>query len=172
MAVGTVTRIGVVRQEPPMRRRTTLTAWSCAALAAVELVLTPFAGGVSMLAKALLVIAVCGSAVYALRRWLPHPSAIDVHPFWIKDVTGSEHSCLVCGDLREGALAQGAEVEVYGWVDSSGSVVVRQLITAGGEVCKPRLPLPHRMSRGAAFLIIALWATAALTIAWLLLFSG
>ncbi|NKE58151.1 hypothetical protein FXN61_15485 [Lentzea sp. PSKA42] len=171
VTVGTITRIGVVRQEPPMRRSTTLAAWGCAALTVAEVAFSPVVGGVSLLAKAIVVITVVTAVTFALHRWVPRPGVIDVQPFWVKDVTGTEHPCRVSGSLPHGLPAEGTGVEVYGRADKSGSVLVRELITDDGQACRPRLPLPHRIARGAQVLNVVLWALAALTVAWLMVFS-
>ncbi|WP_439657464.1 hypothetical protein ACSHWB_34430 [Lentzea sp. HUAS TT2] len=170
-AVGTITWIGAVRQEPPMRRSTTLAAWGCAALALAETAFSPAVGGVSLLAKAVLVITVVTAAAFALRRWVPGPDLIDVQPFTVKDVTGAEHPCRVRGSLPHGLPSEGTGVEVYGRADGSGSVLVRELITEDGRAWRPRLPLPHRIARGVQLLNVLLWAVAALAVAWLLVFS-
>lgn len=171
VAVGTITRIGVVRQEPPVRRTTLLVAWGCAAIAVAGAALSPLVGGVSLLAKAVLVITVVTAAVFAVHRWGPKPGEVDVHPFWVKDVTGGEHPCRARGVVPHGLPPEGTGVQVYGRVDKSGSALVRELITDDGRVCRPRLPLPQRIARGAGLLTVALWTGAALTVAWLLVLS-
>ncbi len=172
VAVGTITRIGVaVRQEVPVGRNRTLATWGCAALAVAGVALSPVVGGVSLLAKAVLTVAVAVVAVFALHRWVPKPGAVDVHPFWVKDVTGTEHPCRASGAVPHGLLVEGTGVQVYGRVDKTGSVLVRQLITDDGRVCRPRLPLRQRIARGAGLVKAALWFGAALTVAWLLVFA-
>ncbi|RDI24491.1 hypothetical protein [Lentzea flaviverrucosa] len=171
VAVGTITRIGAVRQEPPVRRSTAPALWGSMALAVAEAALSPVVGGVSMLAKAALVIGVVTAATFALHRWAPRPGATEVHPFWVKDVTGAEHPCQVRGFTRRGLPAEGTGVQVYGRTDRSGTVLVRELITDDGQVCRPRLPLRQKIVRGVELLNVALWAAAALTVAWLLVFS-
>ncbi|GHH44265.1 hypothetical protein [Lentzea cavernae] len=172
VAVGTVTRFGLVRQEPLARRRSaTLGAWGCAVLAVAEVALSPVVGGVPLLAKAVLVIAVVTAVTFAVHRWVPKPGNVDVHPFWVKEVTGVEHPCRVRGSLPRGLPAEGTGVQVYGQAEKSGSVLVRELITDDGQVYRARLPLPHRIARAVELLDIALWAGAVLTVAWLLVSS-
>ncbi|KOV87215.1 hypothetical protein [Nocardia sp. NRRL S-836] len=172
VAVGTVTRIGTVRQEPfGSRTGLTLAAWGCAALTVAGVALSPVAGGMSLLAKAIVVTVVVTAAAFAVRRWTPKPDVVDVHPLWVKDVTGVEHPCRIRGSMTQGLPVEGTGVEVYGRVGKSGSVLVRELVTDGGQAWRPRLPLPQRISRGAEVLNVVLWAAAALTVAWLLVFS-
>lgn len=172
VAVGTVTRIGTVRQEPFVRRTSlTVAAWGCAALTVAGVAVSPVAGGMSLLARAIVVAVVVTAAAYALRRWTPKPDEVDVHPLWVKDATGAEHPCRVRGSMTHGLPLEGTGVEVYGRVDRSGSALVRELITDDGRAWRPRLPLPQRILRGAEVLNVVLWAGAALAMAWLLVFS-
>ncbi|GGM89160.1 hypothetical protein GCM10011609_27490 [Lentzea pudingi] len=172
VAVGTITRIGAVRQEPFVRRTSfAVAAWGCAALTVAEVVVSAAVGGMSLLAKAVLVTVVVTAATYALRRCAPEPGGVDVHPLWVTDVTGKEHACRVRGSTAQGLPLEGTGVEVYGRADKSGSVLVRELVTDGGQAWHPRLPLPQRIVRGAEVLTVVLWAWAAFAVAWLLVFS-
>ncbi|WP_330277836.1 hypothetical protein OG205_20480 [Lentzea sp. NBC_00516] len=172
VAVGTVTRIGTVRQEPFVRRTSlTVAVWGCVALTVAEVAFSPVLGGMSLLAKAFVATFVVTAAACALRRWTPKPDKVDVHPFWVTDATGAEHPCRVRGSMTHGLPLEGTGVEVYGRVDRTGSVLVRELVTDGGQASRPRLPLPQRILRGAEVLNVVLWAGAALTVAWLLVFS-
>ncbi|MFD4669979.1 hypothetical protein ACFWNN_09605 [Lentzea sp. NPDC058450] len=172
VAVGTVTRIGAVRQEPFARRTgLTVAAWGCAALTVAEVAVSAAVGGMSLLAKAIVVTVVVTAAAYVLRRSAPRPGEVDVHHLWVKDADGAEHACRVRGSIKQGLPLEGTGVEVYGRAEKSGSVLVRELVADGGETWRPRLPLPQRISRGAEVLTVALWAGAALAVAWLLVFS-
>ncbi|MGI5499008.1 hypothetical protein [Lentzea sp. CA-135723] len=172
VAVGTVTRIGAVRQEPFVRRTSlAVAAWGCAALTVAEVAVSAVVGGMSLLARMIVVTVVVTAAAYVLRRSTPAPDEVDVHHLWVRDANGAEHACRVRGSIKQGIPLEGTGVEVYGRVDRSGSVLVRELITDGGETWRPRLPLSQRISRGAEVLTVALWAGAALLVAWSLVFS-
>jgi hypothetical protein len=172
VTVGTVTEIGTVRQEPFVRRTSlTLAAWGCGALTVAEVAFSPVAGGMSLLAKTIVVTAVVTAVAYVLRRSTPKPDHVDVHLLWVKDAAGTEHPCRVRGSTTRGLPSEGTGVEVYGRVDGSGSVLVRELVADNGQVWRPRMPLSRRILRGAEVLNVVLWAAAALTVAWLLVFS-
>lgn len=170
VATGTVTRVALVRQIAVVTRRTTLLAWLMAIPCVLGVVLAPVVGGVSLLVKAFLAVGAGGLAVVAVRRWGPRPRTADELPFWIKDVTGAEQECLVRGTLTKGPPEQGSTLDVYGRRTSTGEILVRRLVTANGEVSKPRLPFGVVAHLAATWLVIGLQAATAVFLAWLLTF--
>jgi hypothetical protein len=170
VANGTVTRVELVRQIAVVTRRTSLLAWLMAIPCVLGVALAPVVGGVSLLVKAFLAACVGGLAVFAVRRWGPRPRTADELPFWIKDVSGAEQQCLVRGTLPKGPPEQGSTLDVYGRRTSSGTILVRRLVTANGEVSRPRLPFGVVAHLVATWLVIGLQVATAVFLAWLLAF--
>ncbi len=185
LATGTVLRSGPVRQEPVLGQSLVWASRIGAALTAAAL-------AVAVLAHASLgpLLVVCGAAAVVLallgaglRTTLPADARETGKPWWswvlplrerarsrtvdvsdlvLKDVTGTEHVCVVTGKLIPGAPATGTVVEAYGRRDRSGRVVVRQLVDTGtGRVLRPRLPASGRLTRILAVATAVVWTAAA-----------
>ncbi|MEV6829489.1 hypothetical protein [Amycolatopsis sp. NPDC051102] len=185
VATGTVVRAGAVRQEPVIGRSLVVASRTGAALTAAAL-------AVAVVAHAPIgpLLVVCGVAAVvlpllgaALRSTLPATARRTGTPWWpwvlalqerarartadvsdlvVKDVTGTEHGCVVTGRLTPAPPGPGTGVEVYGRRDRAGRVVVRQLVLAGtGQVLRPRLSAAGRLTRIAAAATAAAWFAAA-----------
>ncbi|MEU0878607.1 hypothetical protein ABZ345_08425 [Lentzea sp. NPDC005914] len=171
LAVGTVTRVALVRQIDVVTRRTTLLAWLMAIPCVLGVTLAPFIGGVSLLVKALLTACAGALAVIVVHRWGPQPRMADELPFWVKEVSGAEHECLARGKLPKGPPQQGSSVDVYGKRSPTGVIMVRRLVNPNGEVSRPRLPFGVVAHVAATWLVIGLQAATVVFLAWLLAFS-
>lgn len=188
LATGTVVRSGPVRQEPVVDRSFVWASRIGAALTAAALVL-------AVLAHASLgpLLVACGAAAAVLplvgaglRSTLPRSAREPGTPWWLwvlplqervrsrtvdvadlvlKDVTGTEHVCVVAGNLGPGAPGTGTAVEAYGRRDRSGRVIVRQLVVADtGRILRPRRPASGRLTRVFAAAAAAAWFAAATTL--------
>ncbi len=171
LASGTVTRVALVRQISVVTRRTTALAWLMAIPCVLGVTLAPVVGGVSLLFKTLLVACAGGFAVVVVHRWGPQPRMADELPFWIKDVSGTEHECLVRGKLPKGPPGQGSSLDVHGRRSPTGAILVRRLVNANGEVSRPRLPFGVVAHVVATWLMIGLQAATAVVLVWLLAFA-
>lgn len=185
LATGTVVRAGAVRQEPVVGRGLVVASRAGAALTAAALavavvahvpigpllVVCGAAAAALPLPGAVLRSALPATAHQARSPWWPWVLALqervqartaDVSDLVVKDVTGTEHGCVVPGRLTPAPPGPGTAVEVYGRRDRAGRVVVRQLVVAGtGRVLRPRLPASGRLTRIAAVATAAVWFAAA-----------
>ncbi|WP_146175105.1 hypothetical protein [Umezawaea tangerina] len=193
-------RFGVVRQVPAVGRRTTALTATAAVLTLCGLVAAPLVGNLALLQRSLLVTALCvvvlvvlgvllrttlptddrrlagGSVLWPLvlpMRAVVLSRTADLRFLWVKDITGVEHECAVRGRWAPSPPAVGDIVDVYGRRTKSGVILLRHLVsTTTGDTTTGRPPTSCTVARATSIAIIVVWAAAAASTVWSLIFRN
>jgi hypothetical protein len=172
VCTGTVVSVGIARPEHAVPKRLVMSA-RIAALAA----LLAFGGVLAtrgVMGFALLTVA-AGLAVqlglwYLLRS--VDEQLMDMLPLLIKNIQGTDYRCEVRGRLVPVPPDEGSVVEVYGRMDKSGIVRVRQLVTVGtGATARARVPFACGLARTVANAVVVVWMAVAAVLLWLTAFG-